>query len=80
MIRMKAGTLNERPDKQRPGLSTYELALLRMVTDELEPSEMAEELASTGSAVQRQLSLIRLKLGVSTDLQAVEVAQARGWI
>ena len=77
---MKAGDLNERTDKQSPGLSTYELALLRMVMDEVDPSEMAEELASTGSAVQRQLSLIRLKLGVSTDLQAAEVAKARGWI
>lgn len=77
---MKAGNLNERTDKQSPGLSTYELALLRMVLDDLDASQMAEELASTGSAVQRQLSLIRLKLGVTTDLQAAEVAKGRGWI
>lgn len=77
---MKAGNLNERPDRQVAGLSAYELALLRMVTEGLGPSEMAEELASTGSAVQRQLSLIRLKLGATTDLQAAEVARARGWM
>lgn len=77
---MKAGNLNERTDKQSPALSTYELALLRMVIDELDPSEMAEELALTGSAVQRQLALIRLKLGVTTDLQAAAIAKERGWL
>lgn len=77
---MKAERLNERSGNNGPALSTYELALMRMVVEQRTIAEMAEELASTRSAVHRQLSLIRFKLGVSTDLQAAEVARARDWI
>lgn len=77
---MKAEALNERPEKSGPALSNYELALMRMVLEDLDPAEMAETLASTRSAVQQQLSLIRFKLGVNNDLQAAELAKARGWI
>lgn len=77
---MKAATLNERPENHGPGLSTYERALMSMVVEGRTLAEMAEELAWTRAAVQRQLSLIRFKLGVTTDLQATEVARARGWI
>jgi len=77
---MKAERVDEGRSSQGIGLSGYEMALLKMVAEGSSPAEMAEAMATTRSAVLRQLSLIRLKLNVSTDVQAVALATERGWI
>jgi len=77
---MKAERVDEGRNSQGVGLSSYEMALLKMVAEGSSPAEMAEAMATTRSAVLRQLSLIRLKLNVSTDVQAVALATERGWI
>lgn len=77
---MKAERVNEDRGTQGVGLTSYELTVLAMMAEGADLAEIAEATATTREAVNKQISLIRFKLNVPTDVQAVVLAQERGWI